>query len=182
VLVLAEPFAECEEATIALLSRLIREQASEGVAILVLAHDAAHLPGVCDVIYRLDKGRITETLSADTDQDTQLPFMIPAHTADRVSLVAPGDILYAVAQDDNANLHTIDGVLPTRFTLSELEDRLARSGFFRAHRSYLVNLQHVKEVIPYTRDSYSLKLKDAEETQIPLSKTAARELRDLLGF
>ena len=70
----------------------------------------------------------------------------------------------------------------TQFTLAELEQRLARSGFFRAHRAYLVNLQHVKEVIPYTRDSFSLRLDDAANTEIPLSKTAAGELKELLGY
>jgi ABC-2 type transport system ATP-binding protein len=43
-------------------------------------------------------------------------------------------------------------------------------------------LQHVKEIIPYTRDSYSLRLRDAADTKIPLSKSAARELRELLGY
>ena len=66
--------------------------------------------------------------------------------------------------------------------MADLEKRLERSGFFRAHRGYLVNLQLVKEVIPYTRDSFSLRLKDPEGTKIPLSKSAARELRDLMGY
>ena len=87
-----------------------------------------------------------------------------------------------MAQDDRAFLHTTDGRLPTQFTLTELEKRLSLSGFFRAHRSYLVNLQHVKEVIPYTRDSFTLKMKDEAGTQIPLSKSAARELRKLLDY
>ena len=59
---------------------------------------------------------------------------------------------------------------------------MSRSGFFRAHRAYLVNLQQVKEVIPYTRDSFTLRLKDAAGTEIPLSKSAERDLRDLLGY
>jgi ABC-2 type transport system ATP-binding protein len=63
-----------------------------------------------------------------------------------------------------------------------LEQRLGRRGFFRAHRSYLVNLQHIKEVIPFTRNSFSLRLDDAGDTLIPLSKTAAAELRELLGY
>ena len=67
-------------------------------------------------------------------------------------------------------------------TYGELEERLARSGFFRAHRAYLVNLQHVKEVIPYTRNSFTLVLDEADGTEIPLSKTAARELKELLGY
>jgi len=80
-------------------------------------------------------------------------------------------------------LHTTNGeTFPTQFTLSELEGRLARSGFFRAHRGYLVNLQHVTEVIPFTRNSFSLRLDDPESTLIPLSKTAAGELKDLLGY
>ena len=86
------------------------------------------------------------------------------------------------AQDNRTFLRTPEDYLPTQFTLTELEKRLARSGFFRAHRSYLVNLQHVKEVIPFTRDSYILKLKDPKGTEIPLSKSAARELRELLGY
>jgi len=81
-----------------------------------------------------------------------------------------------------ACLHTPDASLPTHFTLNELEERLSRSGFFRAHRAYLVNLQHVKEVIPYTRNSFSLRLDDSASTVIPLSKSAAGELRDLLGY
>jgi DNA-binding LytR/AlgR family response regulator len=90
--------------------------------------------------------------------------------------------MFVYAQVDRAYLQTTVDRYPTQFTLSELEKRLSRSGFFRAHRGFLVNLQHVKEVIPYTRDSYSLKLKDNAGTEIPLSKAAARELRGLLGY
>jgi ABC-2 type transport system ATP-binding protein len=46
----------------------------------------------------------------------------------------------------------------------------------------LVNLQRVSTIIPYTRDSYTLILDDAAKTEIPLSKNAAKELRDLLGY
>ena len=76
----------------------------------------------------------------------------------RVALVNPGEILFADAAEGRAYLQTLEGRLPTQFNLSELENRLARSGFFRAHRGYLVNLQHVKEVIPFTRNSFSLRL------------------------
>jgi len=116
------------------------------------------------------------------EERESLPFKIPAKLEHTVALVDPADIYYAYAQDDRTFLQTGDGSLPTQFTMTELEQRLSRSGFFRAHRSYLVNLQLVKEVIPYTRDSYSLRLKDPQGTKIPLSKTAARELRDLMGY
>ena len=116
------------------------------------------------------------------EEQAIIPFKIPVRLEGKVALINPAEILFADAAEGRAFLQTLDRRLPTQFTLSELEQRLARSGFFRTHRSYLVNLQHVKEVIPYTRNSFSLRLNDENNTEIPLSKSAAGELRDLLGY
>lgn len=182
VLLLAEPFAKCDGTSVALLSGLIRQLAVDGVAILILAEDPANLDELCDIIYRLGKGQIVDSYKPGEELRTNLPFMIPAKQEGKIDLVDPADIMYVMAQDDRAFLQTAEDLLPTQFTLAELEKRLSRSGFFRAHRSYLVNLQHVKEVIPFTRDSFTLRLKDEAGTQIPLSKSAARELKELLGY
>lgn len=183
VLLLMEPFARCDEASISLLSSLMRQLAEDGVALLILADDEANLAALCNTIYVLNQGRIVESYEPEEEErGAELPFKIPAQMEDKVALVNPADILYADAEGGRAFLQTAEGRLPTRFTLVELEERLSRSGFFRAHRGYLVNLQHVKEVIPYTRNSFSLRLDDAAGTEIPLSKAAARELRELLGY
>ena len=181
-LLLMEPFARCDDASISLLGKLVRQLADDGAAVLILAESAANLEALCDTIYLLERGRIAQAHQPDGGRPAELPFKVPVRLEDKVALVNPGDILYAVAEQGRAFLHTANGRLPTQFTLSELEQRLARSGFFRAHRGYLVNLQHVKEVIPYTRNSFTLVLDDAEGTEIPLSKAAARELRELLGY
>lgn len=182
-LILVEPFARCDEASITLLERLGRQLASEGMAILILADSHhAHLTTLCDTLYTLERGRISQMMPPSDTSHNSLPFKIPVKMEDKVVLINPADILYASAQDSKAILQTSTNSLITQFTLSELEERLARSGFFRAHRGYLVNLQHVKEVIPYTRNSFSLILDDAAATQIPLSKSAAGELRNLLGY
>jgi ABC-2 type transport system ATP-binding protein len=182
ILLLVEPFTKCDASSVTLLSKMLRILADNGVVVLILAEDTTNLTSICDVIYRLDQGKIIDAYNPDEEQDTALPFMIPARLEGKVALVNPVDILYVVAQDDRTFLQTVDDLFPTQFTLTELEKRLSRSGFFRAHRGYLVNLQHVKEVIPYTRDSFSLRLKDAAGTKIPLSKSAARDLRELLGY
>lgn len=182
VLLLIEPFHKCDQNTVEILLRLILSQADNRGAVLIFADSSTHLSKVCSQIYRVENGQISEAFSTDEEQTQALPFMIPAKLEGRVALVNPTDILYVIAQDNKAYLQTTTDLFPTQFTLSELEKRLSRSGFFRAHRSYLVNLQHVKEVIPYTRDSYSLRLRDAANTEIPLSKNAARELRELLGY
>lgn len=182
ILILVDPFARCDEASISLLSKLVRQKAGEGKAVLILADDSANLEGLCDTIHILNQGRIVEIRKPQDEVETQLPFKIPVRLEGSVALVNPADILYADAEEGRAYLKTKDGRLPTQFTLAELEERLSRSGFFRAHRGYLVNLQHVTEVIPFTRNSFSLRLDDSEGTLIPLSKSAASELRDLLGY
>jgi len=182
VLLLVEPFARCDETSIALLSGLVRRSAEEGAAILILADTATNLATLCDTVYLLEQGRLVESYKPAPERDSTLPFKVPVRMEDKVVLVNPADVLYAEAQGERALLHTTSGQLSTQFTLTDLEKRLARSGFFRAHRGYLVNLQHVKEVIPYTRNSFSLRLNDAAGTVIPLSKAAAAELRELLGY
>lgn len=182
VMVLVEPFERCDESTIALLTGLMRQLAAKDVTLLILADDNANLHAVCDTVYLLNQGRVTESYHPDEEAQTALPFKIPVRMDGKVALINPLDILFADAAEGRAYLQTRQGRLPTQFNLSELEERLARSGFFRAHRGYLVNLQHVKEVIPYTRNSFSLRLDDGENTEIPLSKSAAGELRELLGY
>ena len=66
--------------------------------------------------------------------------------------------------------------------LNELEERLQHFGFFRCHRSYIVNLQKVREVITWTRNSYSLILDDEKKSNIPLSKSKMAELKAMLGL
>jgi ABC-2 type transport system ATP-binding protein len=181
-LLLLEPFTRCDEVTVSLLSAQMQLLSNEGTVILIVSDDDAGLATICDHIYELQDGHIVEIQNSKAEGVSQQPFKIPVKTEDKVLLLNPSEILYADASGDRAFLVTSEGRLATQYTLTELENRLARSGFFRAHRSYLVNLQHVKEVIPFTRNAFSLRLDDPAGTQIPLSKSAASELRELLGF
>jgi len=182
VLLLEEPFSRCDEPTISLLQNLIRTAAEAEKTILILSSSADHLLPLCAAIFTLENGRVTAVRHPQDEPAGVLPFKIPIKLEDSVALVNPTDILYVEATEGRTTLFTHDGALPSQFTLTELETRLSRSGFFRAHRSYLVNLQHVREVITYTRSSFALKLNDGPGSTIPLSKDAARELRDLLNY
>lgn len=182
VLLLADPFAGCEQASIDLISQVVRKQVQAGVAMLIFTHDITGLEKLCNTIYHLDQGRIIEKYDPQQEQMHTRPFMIPARAQDKIILIDPAEILYVFAEADHTYIQTPEERLPTQFTLAELEKRLSRSGFFRAHRAYLVNLQQIKEVIPYTRDSFSLRLKDTAGTMVPLSKSAERELRELLAY
>ncbi len=183
ILILRDPFARCDQASITLIGHLIRELAEARKAILILADDDAHLPQLCHALYRMSEGHLVKVDQAAAGDEHDMPFKIPVRGGGSITLVNPAEVLFATAEDGKAALQTTDGdLLNTQYTLSELEGRLLRRGFFRAHRSYLVNLQHVTEVIPFTRDSFSLRLDDDAGTLIPLSKTAAAELRELLDY
>lgn len=183
VLLLAEPFARCDDATISLLTRLVGRHGADGGAALILATTDAYLDHLCHCLYEMDQGRIVaQRRPQEEEAEAALPFKIPVKLEGRVALVNPADILYVVVEDGRAYLQTESERLPTQFTLTELEARLSRSGFFRAHRAYLVNLQHVTDVIPYTRSSFNLRLDDDAGSKIPLSRDAARELRDLFDY
>ncbi len=183
ILLLENPFHRCDQNSIDVMQRLVRDQADCGTSVVIFAESSLHLEDLCEVIYRLDEGQIVETSSLQERQEAQLPFKIPVRREGSVALVHPAELLFVDADEGKAQLHLTDGrMLRSQFTLSELEQRLHLRGFFRAHRGYLVNLQHVSEVIPFTRDSYSLRLNDPEGTLVPLSKTAASDLRELLGF
>jgi len=182
VLLLEDPFTGCEQVSIDLIGQVVHRQVQAGVAALVFAHDMSGLAKLCDTIYHLDQGCIVESYNPQQEQIHNRPFMIPAKAQDKIILIDPAEILFVFAEADHTFIQTLQERLPTQFTLTELEKRLSRSGFFRAHRAYLVNVQQIKEVIPYTRDSFSLRLKDAAGTMIPLSKSAERELRELLEY
>jgi ABC-2 type transport system ATP-binding protein len=182
ILILSCPFARCDEDSLRLIYRLIRQQADQGKTLLILDEDTANLEGLCSRIYLLKKGRIEKILEESEPQLSDLPFKIPVKLEGKVILLNPGDILYAEASQGYTLLITKDSKLQSQYTLQELEERLKGAGFFRAHRSFLVNLQHVQEVIPYSRNSFSLRLSNNENTEIPLSKNSAADLRDLLNY
>jgi len=86
-------------------------------------------------------------------------------------------IMFARAEEGEVLVHTLDGRYRSRSTLGDLEQKLAPAGFFRPHRSYLVNSNHVREVIPWFNGSYKLIMGDKERTEIPVSRYNVGDLK-----
>ncbi|MEC0254378.1 LytTR family transcriptional regulator DNA-binding domain-containing protein [Paenibacillus lautus] len=107
---------------------------------------------------------------------------IPAKVGDKLILFDPTEIDYIESHEGVANLHVLQGTYACSMSLSDLEGRLKGFGFYRCHRSYLVNLQKVREVITWTRNSYSLILDDQTKSSIPLSKSKYDELKEIIGI
>lgn len=187
VLLLDQPILRADLDTQVLFARLITRAAAEGAAILLTDEDLAWAGKCCTRVIELEAGRISNSYTPETDQGSSaperfVPYKVPARKEDRIVLYDPSDILYATSRDGKTILRTVAEEATTNLTLQELETRLTGRGFFKAHRAYLVNLQHIKAVIQYTRNSYTLLLADTQETMIPLSKQSEKDLQTLLGY
>jgi len=65
-------------------------------------------------------------------------------------------------------------------TIDELAAALDGDVFWRAHRSYLVNINHIKEVVPWFKSTYVLKMNDRKQSEVPVSRAQTKRLRELL--
>ena len=104
----------------------------------------------------------------------------------RLFLVDQKDICYASIEDGVISVATsgpagMEGQSNCR-TLEELLDSLDPNLFWRAHRSYLVNINRIKEVVPWFKSSYQLRMDDKKQTEIPVSRAQTKRLRELFGL
>ncbi|WP_010650397.1 LytR/AlgR family response regulator transcription factor [Oceanobacillus massiliensis] len=95
---------------------------------------------------------------------------------ERMVVLSPDSIFYAVPNNRLLEIHTEDKVIMSRMTLQELEKKLFDHFFFRAHRSYLVNLNHVLEITPWFNGTSNITLKDKDRTKIPVSRSASKTI------
>src|SRR6266849_5226597 len=61
----------------------------------------------------------------------------------------------------------------------DLEEALNSDSFWRPHRSFLVNIHHIKEVVPWFNSTYMLKMNDKKHTEIPVSRSQIKRMREL---
>lgn len=105
---------------------------------------------------------------------------IPVQKDGRTVLVDGEAIVYAAAARGYSSLKLADDKLLVSFSLNELERRL-QGHFFRVHRSYLVNLRYVRELVPDFRGTLVMVMNDRQRSRVEVSRRHARELRKRLG-
>jgi DNA-binding LytR/AlgR family response regulator len=106
--------------------------------------------------------------------------------AGRLLLADPKDICFATIEDGVITVTTsghmgMEGQSNCR-TLEELFENLDPNQFWRAHRSFLVNINHIREVVPWFKSSYQLRMDDKKQTEIPVSRAQTRRLRELVNL
>jgi two-component system, LytTR family, response regulator len=107
---------------------------------------------------------------------------VPVHSGKRILIVPVADVLWFGVEYRLVYAHTVDRAYMTNYTLRELEERLDPAVFFRAHKSSLVNLEHVREIVPSPGGRHTLLLRDLGASEVALSRAQARRLRARLRW
>lgn len=145
-------------------------------------------------VQRVRKRLATPATPADLPLNDQLAQLVRAMAAkpdrreqvavkvgETFTLVRADEIIYASLVDESITIVTglVSGRSNDR-TLDELQARLDPEIFWRVHRSHLVNINRIKEIVPWFSRNYILRMKDAKSTEIPVSRSQTRRLREYL--
>jgi two-component system LytT family response regulator/two-component system response regulator LytT len=121
--------------------------------------------------------------AAHAVEDQQEPAVrnkLVFRASNRNLIIDARDLIYATIDDGiiTAVSTTTEGLLNYK-TLEELQSNLDSEAFWRAHRSYLVNIHRIREVVPWFNSSFQLRMDDKKQTEIPVSRVQTKRLRTL---
>lgn len=108
-------------------------------------------------------------------------YQVAIRAGDRLLLVQAEEIIYASLADESIIIVTGQVAVTANYrTVDELQARLDPEVFWRVHRSHLVNINKIKEIVPWFSRNYILRVKDAKSTEIPVSRSQTKRLREYL--
>ena len=156
------------------------------------AIEAFRLEALDYILKPVDRGRLAETIeraqrsvqervpepeSSPTPQRSKLMV----RSANRNFIVDAQELIYATIDGGVITLvtSTIEGQSNYK-TLEELQANLDPDTFWRAHRSYVVNIHQIREVVPWFKSGYQVRMGDKKNAEIPVSRVQTRRLRELL--
>jgi two-component system LytT family response regulator/two-component system response regulator LytT len=124
-----------------------------------------------------DLDRLLQMLGERTGRREQLALKV----GDRFLLIHADEVVHASVDDDVITVATnsLSGTSNYR-TLDELQARLDPGVFWRVHRSHLVNINKIREIVPWFSRNYILKMKEAKGSEIPVSRSQTKRLREYL--
>jgi two-component system, LytTR family, response regulator LytT len=99
-------------------------------------------------------------------------------TENGITYLSPKEIYFIEKQGREVIIHTRAEQIKATFTLNDLFEKLEMFSFFRTHKSYLVNLDYIKELRAWFSGSYNLIMEDAKQSEVPVSRNYVKELRN----
>jgi len=158
------------------------------------AVEAFRLEAMDYLLKPVDKARLAETIErvrralqsrqksgeATVQRPSQPRTKLLVRAQNRNLIVDAQDVVFATIDDGLITLvaGNIEGTSNYR-TIEDLQANLDPDVFWRVHRSYLVNINKIKEVVPWFKSSYQLRMDDRKHTEIPVSRVQTKRLREL---
>jgi two-component system, LytTR family, response regulator LytT len=159
------------------------------------AVEAFRLEALDYLLKPVSQQRLSETMErarrviSELATNAEAATIKPASQAAQKILVRQGprnlivdvqDVVFATIDQGEVSVVTTSFEGPASYkTIEELQSNLDPEQFWRVHRSFLVNINQIKEVIPWFKSSFQLKMNDKSATEIPVSRMQTRRLREL---
>ncbi len=134
-------------------------------------------------IARLTRGKEqNEKEPAGYHNNVVLPNKLAVWHNDRLLVLDPKEeiMLIKVEKRRKALFYTKRGILESGMPLKDIEERLSNSGFLRIHKSYIVNMDKVREVLPWFNDTYLLVVENCEQEEVPVSRHFMQKFKSVL--
>jgi two-component system LytT family response regulator/two-component system response regulator LytT len=113
-------------------------------------------------------------------QTASPPVKLILNSQQKLLLVDAEDMIFATVDSGHTDIVARDAEGSANYrTLEELEAALDSDSFWRAHRSYLVNIHYIKEVVPWFKGTFMLKMNDKKHTQVPVGRSQQKRMREL---
>jgi len=192
LLLIENPLANLSDPGIDLYLQALATVRKLGTTVLITSHYLEDLLLLSTTIYRyhvkngLEQTDLTpEQTVFDANDSNQVKqprsiFKVASKLEDKTVFFSPNEIDFIESINGISQLKVGSESFPSPLTMTALEKQLTNFGFFRCHRSYLINLQQIAELHSYSRNSYTLILKS--HAKIPLARTKLTDLHDLINF
>ncbi|UIO43850.1 LytTR family DNA-binding domain-containing protein [Brevibacillus brevis] len=134
----------------------------------------------------IQKVRTLRKRSAMNDRTVTVPLMeehVCIRKSNKIIPIPVGQIYFAFVREKDLYVATKESIDKCDLSLNELEEILNRSrSFFRSHRNYILNVKHIKEIIPWFNNTYLIKMNDDSQTDIPVSRGRMKAFRGLMNL
>ena len=136
-------------------------------------------PGIESQLHRL----LSLLNRPQSTEQGRAPAKLIVQAQSRLLLVDQADICFASIDEGVIRIVTrvFEGQSKCR-TLEELLELLDSTRFWRAHRGFVVNIDQIREVMPWFKSSYQLRMNDKQQTEIPVSRAQTKRLRELFNL
>lgn len=182
VIVFVNPIQNASIENIHLFHKTKEHLIDQGKSVLVLVNymEDAYLVHP-NIIMLTENGlKVIETEENNEDNSESNLKKIKVKSGDKVIFLDIEDVEYLESQNGKVCITTEGEKFVFETTLKEAEEKLSAYDFYRCHRSYIVNLHKVKEIISWSKNSYSVVLQNSNETKLPLSRTKFSDVQEKL--